>query len=163
VTYLTRALEGDPNNTDAMGTLASTLDELGRHTEADSMYARALRLVPDNATLLNNYSYSLSERGARLGEALDMVKRALEKEPKNGAFLDTIGWIYYKMGDYELALKYILQAIETRDSSAEVMEHLGDVYDKLGQPENAQKYWQKALDLDRTRKSVQEKLGLTKE
>jgi Tfp pilus assembly protein PilF len=127
------------------------------------MYTKALRLAPDDATLLNNYSYSLSERNIRLDEALAMVKRALEKEPKNGAFLDTIGWIYYQMGKYDSALQYILQAIETRDSSAEVFEHLGDVYQKLGQMENAQKCWQKAYELDGSRKSLQQKLGSRKD
>jgi len=163
VTYLRRAVARNPGEASWWGTLAATLDELGRHAESDSAYQHALKLAPNDATLLNNYSYSLSERGERLEEALAMVKQALLKEPQNGAFLDTIGWVYYQMGKYELALEYIQKSIAVRDNSAEVLEHLGDVYDKLGQPARAREYWQKALDLDGNRISVKEKLGANRD
>ncbi len=159
IKYLLTAIEEDPDNASAMGTLASVYDEAGRHAASDSLYERALQLEPENATLLNNYAYSLSERGIRLDEALTMVKKALEKEPRNGAFIDTIGWIYYKLGHYETALTHLLDAVSVRETSAEVMEHVGDVYEKLGQINSARKYWQKALELEGDRKSVLQKLG----
>lgn len=161
--YLQRAVQRNPGEAGWWGTLAATLDELDRHAAADSAYQQALEISPEDATLLNNYSYSLSERGQRLDEALAMAQKAVQKEPENGAFLDTIGWVYYKMGQYETALEYILKSISVRDTSAEVMEHLGDVYDKLGQPELARHYWQKALTLDGNRKSVIQKLEMSRE
>ncbi|MDZ7269859.1 MAG: tetratricopeptide repeat protein [candidate division KSB1 bacterium] len=161
--YLRRAVARNPGEAGWWGTLAATLDELGRHAASDSAYQHALKLAPEDATLLNNYSYSLSVRGERLEEALTMVKKALEKEPANGAFLDTIGWVYYQMGKYELALEYIQKSVAVRDNSAEVLEHLGDVYDKLGQPERAREYWQKALELERDRASVRQKLGVSRD
>lgn len=161
--YLQRAVQRNPGEAGWWGTLAATLDELDRHAAADSAYQQALEISPEDATLLNNYSYSLSERGQQLEEALVMAQKAVQKEPENGAFLDTIGWVYYKMGKYETALEYILKSISVRDTSAEVMEHLGDVYDKLGQPELARQYWQKALTLDGNRKSVIQKLEMSRD
>jgi tetratricopeptide (TPR) repeat protein len=160
VVYFERALAGQPDNANWMGALAATLDELGRHAESDSVYQSALHIKPDDATLLNNFAYSLSERAVRLDQALQMAQRAIQVEPNNGAFLDTIGWIHYQRKEYQIALEYILKSVAVRDTSAEVMEHLGDVYDKLNQPEQARTYWQKALELDGSRKTLQQKLGL---
>ncbi|RMF54915.1 MAG: tetratricopeptide repeat protein, partial [Calditrichaeota bacterium] len=109
-------------------------------------------------TLLNNFSYSLAERGIRLEEALEMANRALELEPNNGAFLDTVGWIYFKLGDYQQALYYIKRAVEHREGSAEVLEHLGDVYYQLGEQEKAQEYWQKAYEKDPDNKALKAKI-----
>jgi tetratricopeptide (TPR) repeat protein len=161
IAYFKRALAGQPENADWMGALAATLGELRRFVESDSVYEEALKIKANDPTLLNNFAYSLSERAVRLDEALEMAQRAIQAEPNNGAFLDTIGWIHYQRQEYQKALEYILKSVAVRDTSAEVMEHLGDVYDKLGQPEQARQYWHKALDLDGSRETLLRKLGLT--
>jgi len=79
----------------------------------------------------------------------------VSKQPKNPAYLDTIGWIYYKLGDYEQAEKYIKSSVEIRQNSAVVLEHLGDVYWKLGSPGKAQEYWLKSLELDNNNRVVE--------
>lgn len=89
-----------------------------------------------------------------------MAIRALELNPENAAFLDTMGWIYFKMGDYEKAYEYIRASIDTGDASAEVMEHMGDVYDKMGEPDRAHYWWQKALDKDENRTYLEERLNI---
>ena len=89
-----------------------------------------------------------------------MSQKAVAAEPDNAAYLDTIGWIYYKLGNYIEAEKYIKQAIELRESSAVVFEHLGDVYHKLGNSEQARQYWSKALNLDSENAELKQKLEM---
>ncbi len=157
--YLEKAVELEPDDLDFLLGLAAAYDELRDFERSDSLYRRALKLQPDHPTALNNYAYSLSVRGERLEEAYEMAQKALEAQPRNGAFLDTMGWILYKMGRYDEALEYIRKAAELRSDSAEVFEHLGDVYEKLGEMEQARNAWRKALDLDSSRQHLSEKIG----
>ncbi len=143
-----------------LGTLGDTYASLDEWEAADQAYEEAITLDPDNDVALNNYAYYLSERDLRLEEARDMAIRALELNPENAAFLDTMGWIYFKMGDYEKAYEYIRASIDTGDASAEVMEHMGDVYDKMGEPDRAHYWWQKALDKDENRTYLEERLNI---
>ncbi len=126
--------------------------------KADEFYEMALRLNRDNDVALNNYAYFLSVRNMELEKALEMSLRSLEAEPENAAYLDTLGWIYFKMGDYEKAHQYIHASIETGDASAVVNEHLGDVYEAKGDMENARKWWQKAFELDESKEHLIEKI-----
>ena len=77
-----------------------------------------------------------------------MSKKAIEAQPENAAYLDTIGWIYYKLRQFDLALKYIKQSLDSREDSAVVIKHLGDVYYEMGDHDNAKIQWKKAFDLD---------------
>jgi len=159
VPYLEKCLKLQPDYVDAIGTLAMIYDEKKIYHKSDSLYQVALKERPNDPLLMNNYSYSLSVRGIKLDEAKAMAQKAVAADSTNGAYLDTLGWIYFKKGDYHQALEYILQAVKYRDNSAEVMEHLGDVYERLNDLENARIYWQKALELDGSRTELQKKLG----
>lgn len=143
-----------------MGTLGDAHASMDNWEAADDAYEEAILLDPDNDVALNNYAYYLSERETRLDKAKEMAKRALELNPENAAFLDTMGWVYFKLGEYEKAHEYIRASIETGDASAEVMEHMGDVYDKLGDPDRAHYWWQKALEKDDTRTYLKERLHI---
>jgi tetratricopeptide (TPR) repeat protein len=158
---LQKAYQLKPDDLNTIVTLGIVYDELKMHSALDSLFEVALVTYPDNALLLNNYSYSLAERGIELGRALKMAKRALELEPENSAYLDTIGWIYYQLTDYEKALQFIRKAVNSRDSGAEVLEHLGDVYLKLGDIDNARKYWKKSLEQDPANETLKNKLQQT--
>ncbi len=158
VKFLLVALENDPENAVIMGVLGAAYDELDEKEKSAGYYEKALKIQPDNSVILNNYGYSLSVRGERLDDALEMVNKALETDPENGAFLDTIGWVYYKLGDYDKALEYIKKSAAIRGGSAEVLEHLGDVYEKLGQMDLAIENWKKAMELDPDRESLTTKL-----
>ncbi|MDZ7332911.1 MAG: tetratricopeptide repeat protein [candidate division KSB1 bacterium] len=161
VPYLEKSIALKSNYAvDALGTLAMIYDEKKMHQKSDSLYEIALRAKPNDPLLMNNYSYSLSVRGIKLQEALTMAQQAVAVDSTNGAYLDTLGWIYFKMGDYQKALEYISRAVQYRDNSAEVMEHLGDVYEKLNDLENARLYWKRALELDEKRIEVRKKLGI---
>jgi tetratricopeptide (TPR) repeat protein len=158
INYLQVANKLEPQNVQTLWTLAASFEAMKKYKESDELYQTALEIRPDDPLILNNYAYSLSERGERLEEALEMSKVATQKEPENGAYLDTIGWIYYKMGRYEMALEFVKKAIQIRNDSAEVHEHLGEIYYKLNNFENARLSWEKALQLDESRSWLKEKL-----
>lgn len=158
IPYLETALRVRPDWVPVLTALADLYYTLNEYTVSDSLFQQALRFDPENTIVLNNYSYSLSVRGIRLEEAMRMIRKALEREPENGAYLDTMGWVYFKMGEYNKALEYIEKAIVVRSESAEVVEHLGDVYDKLGMKEKAREAWMKALELDENNPEILKKL-----
>ena len=144
--YLNRAVEIDPENTQVLGVLGLIYDDLKMYTMSDSVYTKALAIDPLDALVNNNYAYALSERGERLDEALEMAKKAIAVDPNNSSFLDTIGWIYYKMGDYEKAKENIEKAMITDSDNPTLLHHLGDVYSKLGENKKALEYWKKAVE-----------------
>lgn len=149
ITSFNKALALDSTNSNALTNLPVLYEKLEMFSRCDSLYEIALKRLPDNDLLLNNYSYSLSERNLHLQRALEMVKKALEKKPQNAAYLDTIGWIYYKLGMYEDAEKHIGQSLSIRTESAVVLEHLGDVYHKMMKYDKAREYWLKSLQMDK--------------
>ena len=155
---LQRALKLEEENIATISSIAAVYDKLEMWQKSDSLYQAALEKEPRNALLLNNYSYSLSQRNLNLEKALEMVTLALEIEPENGAYLDTKGWIYYQMEDYEKALLFIRKALEAREESAEVLEHMGDVYYKLGDLTKARIYWERALEKDPQNSDLAQKI-----
>lgn len=163
IPYLESALNRLPDDAGGpqvlvMSTLASAYDAVARYAEADTLFDEALQLEPDNATVLNNYGYSLCQRDARMDDARRMVEKAVELEPENASFLDSLGWILFKQGDAEGALVYLRKSWAIRPESAEVAEHLGDVYFDLGRQAEARRAWQDGLDLNPDSASLKEKL-----
>ncbi|MBN1893474.1 tetratricopeptide repeat protein [bacterium] len=161
VAPLQKAIQGRPKWISAISALASSYESLKQYPLSDSLYHLALSIDPENAMILNNWGYSLTLRGQRLDEALAMAEKAISLDPENGAYLDTMGWIYYHLGDYEKALGFIQKAYDKRKDSPEVIDHLGDVYQKIGQTDLAREMWGKALELDKDNETIRLKLDRT--
>lgn len=127
--------------------IAETYNELKQYQKSDSVFDALLKKDPENIMALNNYAYYLSERGERLEYALNLSKKTLEQENAEPNYLDTYGWILYKMNRYEEAKTYIEKAIgyAGKDVSVVVLEHYADIEFRLGNVDNAMKIW-KALD-----------------
>lgn len=140
------------------GSLGDVKQELDRWEEAVEAYERAIRLDAGNHNAMNNYAYFLSVRNERLDDALELVETALQLEPENTSYLDTIGWIHYKLGNYENALEYTQQAADKNDASPEVFEHLGDIYSKLGNDQQAAEWWDRAIEEDPDRDYLKERI-----
>ncbi|MCF8241877.1 MAG: tetratricopeptide repeat protein [Melioribacteraceae bacterium] len=155
--YLERAVRLDPGNSQVWGMLGMIYDNKKMWKQCDDAYTKALELDPDDALLLNNYAYSLVERDTLYNEALEMAKKAIESDPESPSYLDTIGWIYYKLGDYNTALDYVKKSVD-KDESAVVIDHLGDIYFKLGKKDEALEQWKKAYELDDSMEEVKEKI-----
>jgi tetratricopeptide (TPR) repeat protein len=103
------------------------------------------------------------QQNAHLEEADAMIKRALQSEPNNGAYLDSLGWLEFRQGKFDQALNDLLRAAKnlTRDDPV-VFEHLGDTYLQLKRVPQALEAWQKALALDPHNKTLAEKIESTK-
>jgi len=159
IVYLEKVLYLDSTNIQAFGTLGMIYDSMDEFEISDSLYERALLVDSANVLIANNYAYSLSERGVDLDRALELAELAVGKEPENSSYLDTIGWVYYKLGDYTKAEEYIQKAIDKDENNAVLFDHLADVFSKQNKNEKAKEYWEKALEIDPTLTEVQEKLN----
>ncbi|HEX8565881.1 MAG TPA: tetratricopeptide repeat protein [Pyrinomonadaceae bacterium] len=131
----------------AMLTLASAQNAAGNFRDAETSLREVLKKEPENPTALNNLGYFLVERGERLPEALNLIKRAVATEPGNSSFLDSLGWAYFRLNQFDEAEKHLSEAARRNPNSAAVQEHLGDVYEKQGKIEQAKTAWRKALTL----------------
>jgi len=160
--YINKGLAINPEEIRFLNLKADIVYNLGDFDEAVMIYDKIFKIDPEYALALNNYSYILAERGEKLDKALEMSKRALKKNPRNSSYLDTLGWIYYKLNRYEEALKYIKEAVDVIDKDSEphpvILEHLGDIYLKLGDINNAEYYWKKALEFDKDNEELLKKI-----
>ncbi len=142
---LSLAVADEDLRQDLLSMLGDTYFQLDVHDMSDDYYQRALEINPENATVLNNFSYHLALRKERLEEALEMSKKANRLDLDNPAFQDTQGWILYQMGNYQQAEQWIRQALNNSpEPSPAILEHYGDVLYKLGKSEDALLYWKKA-------------------
>jgi tetratricopeptide (TPR) repeat protein len=141
------------------GVLGDTFEGADDWNAAVEAYQQAIALDAENSTALNNYAYFLSVRNEQLEKAYDMAQRAVAIEPTNSAYLDTLGWIYFKKGEFSKAYEYIRNSIQNGgDSSATVLEHMGDVYNELGDMENARIWWNRAFEQDPAREYLESRL-----
>ncbi len=154
--YLEHALEKNPSDLNVLSTLGLVYDDLRMNAETDRLYEQAFKYYPDNILLMNNYAYNLSERGEKLQEAKEMSKKTLEKEPNNGSYLDTYGWILFKLKDYKNAAMYIEKAIK-QGKNETLLDHLGDIYEAMGEIVKALKCWNEALQLSPDNESIKNK------
>lgn len=152
-----KALQSEPNDTGLLITLSSIQDRAGQYVESEKTLRQVLELDPDNSTALNNLGYFLTERKERLDDALGFIQRAVNIDPTNGSFLDSLGWLYFQMGKLPEAKKYLEQAAIYEHQSATIREHLGDLYEKLGDKAKAKQYWEAALKLS-NEKAEQDRL-----
>ncbi len=158
IKHLNKVLSVDPENVQALGTLGLIYDSQKKYAECDSVYRKALEIDSSNTLIQNNYAYSLAERGIKLDEALKLAKSAVSKEPYNSSYLDTIGWIYFKLGDYEKAEKYVKKALELDENNATLLDHLGDIYEKMNNKDKAVEMWKAAYELDSTKTEIKNKI-----
>ena len=141
-----------------LGTLGLIYNEQNKMALSDSVYESALKIDSMNALVNNNYAYSLSERGIELERALKMVKIAIAEDSLNSSYLDTIGWVYFKLNNFDMAKKYLEEAIKVGGESATMLDHLGDIEYKLKNKKGSIKLWKKALILDPENESIKKKI-----
>lgn len=135
---------------------AMVYDSLGRWPEAEDAIKKAQAQAPDRPEILNFLGYGWIDHGLHIQEGMDLVRRALQLEPKSGAIIDSLGWGYYKLGNYDEALGFIEQAVQMDPSDAEVNEHLGDVYKALGRNAEAGYEWSRVLSLKASQSQLAE-------
>ncbi|MDP8290127.1 MAG: tetratricopeptide repeat protein [Candidatus Susulua stagnicola] len=139
-----KILETNPDYIEAFFWLGFFYEEYGQRNKALDVWEKGRVVDPTFAPILNGLGYTYAEKGIKLDLAEDLVKKALDQDPGNGAYLDSLGWIYFKKGEFVKAKEYIFKAIELiRDP--DIYEHLGDIYIKLGDQENAVKYYKEGF------------------
>lgn len=115
-----------------------------KYDQSEAAFRKALELNPKDAGALNYLGYMLADRNVRLDEALELVKRAVDLDPDNGAYLDSLGWVYYRQGKLNDARGLLERALDHMQDPT-VHDHLGDVYLKLGKTREAIAQWQDSL------------------
>jgi tetratricopeptide (TPR) repeat protein len=136
----------------------SAFERSGQHKKAEEVFRKCLGMYPDSHEILNYLAYMLAERGENLEEGLKYINKALELNPDNGAYMDTLGWIYYKQKKYDLALEQIRKANTAEGNDPTIIEHLGDIYFALNDKGKAIALWKQSFMIDQNSKTVISKL-----
>jgi tetratricopeptide (TPR) repeat protein len=127
-------------------TLGEAYHESADHRRSDEAFDNALQLLGDDPFILNNYSYYLSIRGAKLDKAAEMSRKSNEIMPDTPSFQDTYGWILFRQGKHTEALDWVGKALKSTSGDAVLFEHYGDILFHLNRKEDALSYWKKAAD-----------------
>ena len=116
-----------------------------KYDQAELTFKKVLTADPLNAAAANYLGYMLADRGVRLDESVKYIQKALQLEPNNGAYLDSLGWAYLKMNRLDLAELNLEKAAHRITSDPTIHEHLGRLYLQMGKQEQAQAQWERAL------------------
>ena len=123
----------------------STYEREKKYDQAEAEFRKILAINPQNAATLNYLGYMNADRDVRLEESLNYVKQAVSAEPNNGAYLDSLGWAYFKLGKFDLAEENLAKASLRMGSDPTVQDHLGDLYQKTGRLKLAAAHWERAV------------------
>ncbi|MGC2327759.1 MAG: tetratricopeptide repeat protein [Candidatus Sulfotelmatobacter sp.] len=123
----------------------STYEREKKYDEAEAQFRKVLAADPQSAITLNYLGYMNADRGVRLDESLNYIKAAVSLDPGNGAYLDSLGWAYFRLGKYDLAEESLTKASTHLGSDPTVQQHLGDLYQKTGRLKLAAAHWERAI------------------
>jgi len=151
----TEALEGFPNNIELLYGRAMTAESLHRLSVLEDDLRQILKHDPDNHTVLNALGYTLTDRTDRHQEALEMIEKALSFKPEDPFYLDSLGWVYYRLGNLDAAVRYLKQAVAIQND-AEFLAHLGEVLWQQDRHAEAKKAWQQGLEQDKDNELLSE-------
>jgi tetratricopeptide (TPR) repeat protein len=123
-----------------------TYEHEKKFDEAEAQFKKVLAITPQSASALNYLGYMNADRDVRLEESLNYIKTAVSLDPTNGAYLDSLGWAYFKLGKYDLAEENLTKAALRMGSDPTVQDHLGDLYQKTGRLKLAAAHWERAVE-----------------
>jgi tetratricopeptide (TPR) repeat protein len=159
--YYSKAAKKNPESIAAWQSLASITSSIGREAETFNVFKKILEIDTLNAVALNYVGYTYAERSDSLEYALKLIDRALEIDVDNGYYLDSRGWVFYKMGRLEDALRELEHACELVEDAV-ILEHLGDVYVELGRRGAALDAYMRALEMEPDNKELKSKIDSVK-
>ena len=114
---------------------------------AEADMKKALELFPEQPLVLNYLGYSWVDQGVHLDDGMDMIRRAVEQRPDDGYIVDSLGWAYFRIGNYDEAVKNLERAVELKPDDPTINDHLGDAYWRVGRTLEAHYQWSQAKDL----------------
>lgn len=152
---LKKAIEIFPENTQIHFYYGAISEKLGNTKNLISSMKKVLSLDPKHTQAMNYLAFTWAESNENLDEAETLAKNALTQEPKDGFIMDTLGWVYYKKRQFNLALKYTEAAFKVQNKVSVIAEHLGDIHLQLSSAEKAKHFYTKALELEEDSKRKQ--------
>ncbi|MFA5038182.1 MAG: tetratricopeptide repeat protein [Candidatus Omnitrophota bacterium] len=152
-----KILQMNPLDQDALYFMGLMSSEEGRADEAAGYFKKVLEYYPQDWDAMNSLAFLYAEKGVQLGEALDMATRVVTEEPDNGAYLDTLGWVYFKLGDAPQAIVWLEKAARIMVDPV-ILNHLAEVYEAQGNLGKARTLRQTSLALDPSQKDIRKKL-----
>jgi tetratricopeptide (TPR) repeat protein len=139
--------------------LSAIYVQQGDEVKGEEILQEVYREHPDDTQVNNDLGYLWADQGRNLEQAREMIEKALKAEPENPAYLDSMGWVLFKLGEYEKALEHLQKAISLpRGEDSTIYDHLGDTYEKLNQRDKAVEAWRKALELEQAEKHPDQKI-----
>lgn len=138
--------------------LAIVMDKFGNKDKVLSNLKKSIEINSDWAESLNYLGYTYAELGINLNEAEALIKKALLLKKNDGFIMDSLGWVYYKMGNYKKALKWVEKAYKIEKKDPTILQHLGDIFVKLRKKRKAVKFYKKAVEADPENETTKEKL-----
>jgi predicted Zn-dependent protease len=136
-----------PDSSEALFRLGSALERSGATGEAEKTFQKLLQERPNDSAAQNYLGYMWADRGIRLDEARDLLEKAVAREPRNGAYLDSLGWVYFRLGRLEKAQSYLAEAKQREPDDPTIEEHLGDLSERQGDVARAIAHWERAIQL----------------
>jgi tetratricopeptide (TPR) repeat protein len=153
------AIELDPDNPRYYFRLGVVYDKWNKKEDSMATMRKVIKLDPKHANALNYLGYTYADLGTNLDEAEQLIKEALKYKPDDGYITDSLGWVYYKKGEFEKALQYLQKAVQMVPDDPIMLEHLGDAYLKLNDKTNALKYYTKSLkNKDKDKEELEKKI-----
>jgi tetratricopeptide (TPR) repeat protein len=137
-----------PSDTSIVFELGATYDKQKRFADAEAAFKQLIAREPDNSAALNYLGYMLAERGERLDESVNLLQKALQIDPDNGSYLDSLGWAYFKLDKLDLAEDNLRRAADQLKMNSVIQDHHGDVLYKMGRLDEAIAAWTRALNGD---------------
>ncbi len=147
VKLLEKATEKFPKDDKLLFSLGVAYDKVGDFDKSVQTMREVIKKNPKNAPALNYMAYTFAEKGIHLDEALKFAREATALRPKDGFILDSLGWVYYKRGDFTRALQQLQKAVALSPGEPTILEHLGDVFAIKGERHKAAVFYKKAFDL----------------
>ncbi|MGE5325167.1 MAG: tetratricopeptide repeat protein [Actinomycetota bacterium] len=126
--------------------LGSVYERQKKYTQAEQAFRQVLQMDPNNSQTLNYLGYMLADQNTHLEEALTLIKHAVQLDPQNGAYLDSLGWAYFRLGKYDEAEENLRRAADKTPNDATVQDHLAELYAKTGKLKLAEMHWERALN-----------------
>ncbi len=140
-----RVMALEPNSARGFFQLGAIFEQQARYADAEQAFRAALERDPLDHQTLNYLGYMLADRGERLNESVALIQRALASDPHNGSYLDSLGWAYFKLEEWELAETYLRQASEQLSQNSVIQDHFGDLLFRRGRYVEAVEAWERAL------------------
>lgn len=148
ISLLQTAVAAKPEDVELKFQLGSVQERAGDRKASEAVFLEVLAKNPEHAPSLNYLGYMWAEGGVNLEKAQEMLTRAVGQDPENGAYVDSLGWVYFRLGQLDLAERHLRNATRLLPRDPTVHEHLGDVLAKRGDMQSALKLYRTAVDLD---------------